>query len=104
MRISDWSSDVCSSDLFTPTGTGSHGTRKNLNHLVILHDQWVCNDYDAEFAEIWQGTFGKLRSRHEPSPRNNTVAGVSVRALFAPDHAPATIGRAPCRERVCQYV
>src|SRR3546814_10563619 len=35
-----------------------------------------------------QGTFGKLRSRHEPSPRNNTVAGVSVRALFAPDHAP----------------
>ncbi|HEY9548551.1 MAG TPA: phospholipase D-like domain-containing protein [Kiloniellaceae bacterium] len=73
---------------FTPTGTGSHGTRKNLNHLVILHDQWVCNDYDAEFAEIWQGTFGKLRSRHEPSPRNNTVAGVSVRALFAPDHAP----------------
>src|SRR3546814_6863440 len=111
MRISDWSSDVCSSDLifhqkfiirdsggsrralltgstnFTPTGTGSHGTRKNLNHLVILHDQWVCNDYDAEFAEIWQGTFGKLRSRHGPSQRNNTVAGVSVRALFAPDHA-----------------
>lgn len=73
---------------FTPTGTGSHGTRKNLNHLVIVHDQWVCSEYDAEFAEIWQGTFGKLRSRHEPSPRNNTVAGISVRALFAPDHAP----------------
>lgn len=73
---------------FTPTGTGSHGTRKNLNHLVVVHDQWVCNEYDAEFAEIWQGTFGTLRSRHEPSPRNNTVAGISVRALFAPDHAP----------------
>jgi phosphatidylserine/phosphatidylglycerophosphate/cardiolipin synthase-like enzyme len=73
---------------FTPTGTGSHGTRKNLNHLVVVHDQWVCNEYDAEFAEIWQGTFGQLRSRHEPSPRNNTVAGISVRALFAPDHAP----------------
>lgn len=73
---------------FTPTGTGSHGTRKNLNHLVVVHDQRVCNEYDAEFAEIWQGTFGKLRSRHEPSPRNNSVGGVCVRALFAPDHAP----------------
>jgi len=73
---------------FTPTGTGSHGSRKNLNHLVIVHDQWVCNEYDLEFAEIWQGTFGEVRSRHEPSPRNNSVSGVCVRALFAPDHAP----------------
>jgi len=60
---------------FTPTGTGSHGSRKNLNHLVIVHDQRVCNEYDTEFEEIWQGTFGKVRSRHEPSPRNNSVAG-----------------------------
>ncbi|MGF1594374.1 MAG: phosphatidylserine/phosphatidylglycerophosphate/cardiolipin synthase family protein [Kiloniellaceae bacterium] len=73
---------------FTPTGTGSHGSRKNLNHVVIVHDQWVCREYDAEFDEIWQGTFGKVRSRHEPSPRNNRVAGICVRALFAPDHAP----------------
>ena len=68
---------------FTPTGTG-----KNLNHVVIVHDQWVCNEYDDEFTEIWQGTFGKVRNRHDPSPRNNRVAGVTVRALFAPDHAP----------------
>ncbi|GAB4394574.1 MAG: hypothetical protein Tsb0032_20990 [Kiloniellaceae bacterium] len=73
---------------FTPTGTGGHGSRKNLNHIVIVHDQWVCNEYDREFAEIWQGTFGKVRSRHEPSPRNNRVGGITVRALFAPDHAP----------------
>ncbi|MGD1876446.1 MAG: phosphatidylserine/phosphatidylglycerophosphate/cardiolipin synthase family protein [Kiloniellaceae bacterium] len=73
---------------FTPTGVGSHPSKKNLNHLVVVHDQWVCNEYDDEFTEIWQGTFGKVRNRHEPSPRNNTVAGISVRALFAPDHAP----------------
>jgi phosphatidylserine/phosphatidylglycerophosphate/cardiolipin synthase-like enzyme len=73
---------------FTPTGTGSHGSRKNLNHIVIVHDQWLCNEYDAEFAEIWQGTFGKLRERHDPTPRRNNVAGICVRALFAPDHAP----------------
>lgn len=73
---------------FTPTGVGSHASRKNLNHIVIVHDQWVCNEYDREFAEIWQGTFGKVRSRHDPSPRNNRVAGICVRGLFAPDHAP----------------
>lgn len=68
---------------FTPTGVG-----KNLNHIVVLHDQRVCNEYDLEFEEIWNGTFGKKRLRHEPSPRNNRVGGVLVRALFAPDHAP----------------
>ncbi|NIA67829.1 phospholipase [Pelagibius litoralis] len=68
---------------FTPTGVG-----RNLNHVVILHDQRVCNEYDLEFEEIWTGTFGRKRNRHEPSPRNNRVAGVRVRALFAPDHAP----------------
>lgn len=68
---------------FTPTGVG-----RNLNHVVILHDQRVCNEYDLEFAEIWTGTFGRKRNRHEPSPRNNRVAGIRVRALFAPDHAP----------------
>ena len=73
---------------FTPTGVGSHAHKKNLNHLVVVHDQWVCKDYDKEFDEIWQGTFGAVRNRHDPSPRNNTVAGVSVRVLFAPDHAP----------------
>lgn len=73
---------------FTPTGTGSHGSKKNLNHLVVAHDQRVCNEYDLEFEEIWLGTFGKVRNRHDPSPRNNSVAGVSVRALFAPDHGP----------------
>lgn len=46
------------------------------------------NEYDDEFAEIWQGTFGKVGNRHEPSPRNNRVGGICVRALFAPDHAP----------------
>jgi len=73
---------------FTPTCTGKHPTRNNLNHLVILHDQWACNEYDEEFAEIWDGTFGKLRHRHEPSPRNLRIGGIGVRALFAPDHAP----------------
>ena len=68
---------------FTPTGTG-----RNLNHVIVLHDQWVCKAYDLEFEEIWTGTFGRKRERHEPSPRNNRVGGLRVRALFAPDHAP----------------
>jgi phosphatidylserine/phosphatidylglycerophosphate/cardiolipin synthase-like enzyme len=73
---------------FTPTCTGKHATRNNLNHVVVLHDQWACNEYDEEFEEIWNGTFGKVRNRHDPSPRKLRIGGICVRALFAPDHAP----------------
>src|SRR3546814_13104774 len=102
MRISDWSSDVCSSDLagidaradyngdifhqkfiirdsggsrralltgstnFTPTGTGSHGTRKNLNHLVMVHDQWVCSAYRSEERRVGNEGDSQCRSRWSP--------------------------------------
>src|SRR3546814_2142930 len=63
MRISDWSSDVCSSDL-----AGSGGGRRNA---------WTC-----------QG---------QRLVRSLAGAGFEV-ALYE------EIGRASCRERVCQYV
>src|SRR3546814_3650749 len=62
MRISDWSSDVCSSDLGS---SGRAGTRKN--------------GASAVFPPVPTST-----------PRCRT--------------APSEIGRASCRERVCQYV
>src|SRR3546814_7058607 len=68
MRISDWSSDVCSSDLpeLSPTdGTWRRGDAAVARALKLI-DQ-------------------------------GALAGQSVAAL-------AEIGRASCRERVCQYV
>lgn len=73
---------------FTPTDVGIHPVRRNLNHVVIIHDARVAAEYADEFEEIWSGTFGRLRTRHERSPRNNRVSGVLVRAIFAPDHTP----------------
>jgi phosphatidylserine/phosphatidylglycerophosphate/cardiolipin synthase-like enzyme len=73
---------------FTPTGVGTHATKKNLNHVVIINDKRVSREYDAEFQEIWTGTFGEKRARHEGAPRWNRVSDVSMRAIFAPDHTP----------------
>lgn len=68
---------------FTPTGT-----HRNLNHLVTFRSKRVATEFNNEFEEIWDGTFGVARLRHDPKPRNITVSGVPVKILFAPDHAP----------------
>ena len=68
---------------FTPTGTHS-----NLNHLVTIRSKPVADAYQEEFDEIWNGTFGQVRLRHDPKPLERAVSGVRVKILFAPDHAP----------------
>ena len=68
---------------FTPTGTA-----ENLNHIVIIRGKRTATVYSKEFAELWSGTFGQKRERHDPSPRTYRVSKVRVKVLFAPDHAP----------------
>ncbi len=68
---------------FTPTGVGA-----NLNHLVIIEGKSVANEYADEFAEIWTGTFGTKRERHERKPREPRVSGIKIKPIFAPDHQP----------------
>src|SRR3546814_1570058 len=68
MRISDWSSDVCSSDLPEKRHSSFQGAFKwFINHLA--------DELNEFFAE-----FGVFTNRQ------------------------IEIGRASCRERVCQYV
>src|SRR3546814_20767178 len=76
LRISDWSSDVCSSDLRAPGRTGAGGNR--LHGLV------------AERPAVLP-VRGR-RSRPLPDQAGH------------PDPPCRQIGRASCRERVCQYV
>jgi phosphatidylserine/phosphatidylglycerophosphate/cardiolipin synthase-like enzyme len=68
---------------FTPTDTSV-----NLNHLLIVKGERIAKTYAAEFAELWTGTFGAVRERHDPEPFESKIGGVRVRVLFAPDHAP----------------
>src|SRR3546814_8551659 len=79
MRISDWSSDVCSSDLLTDLN-GQHGLLKELGIG------------QAGLLDLISGT-ARLK--------------MAVRGWVAELHLVeqlGEIGRASCSERVCQYV
>src|SRR3546814_7597927 len=77
MRISDWSSDVCSSDLRDIPDAFGRGAGGGL-HLVVAGV-----GVGRQVADI--GDVDDMGER-------------------PPSHVPGQIGRASCRERVCQYV
>src|SRR3546814_11242950 len=97
MRISDWSSDVCSSDLevqpdppkparsglFCPSSSGQHGR----DQLVRKSENGFVADTPLEYG-FW--LLLALVLAH---------AGAAFR-----HHIFQEVGRASCRERVCQYV
>ncbi|MEM6642135.1 MAG: phospholipase D-like domain-containing protein, partial [Bacteroidota bacterium] len=64
------------------------GVTKNLNHIVVVNDAEVANQYKKEFKEIQQGRFGKLSIDRDEKPKYAKVSGTRVKVLFAPDHAP----------------
>src|SRR3546814_1844790 len=76
MRISDWSSDVCSSDLFGRSPVGV---------LIEIEPALIPRGDAGDRERVAQ--IDRAGERHRPG------AGVA-----------AEIGRASCRERVCQYV
>src|SRR3546814_1281193 len=81
MRISDWSSDVCSSDLRICLG---HFDMDAFNDLVL--------------AEA-------LKMNRDPVLRTNIYFDLSYdNSILAGTPDRLQIGRASCRERVCQYV
>src|SRR3546814_13021971 len=84
MRISDWSSDVCSSDLVLVT---------------------ICSV--AVFAAAVAQARGGLLAQPSMAPGLAIVATVAaVGGLLLVDRGVrhGKIGRASCRDRVCQYV
>ncbi len=81
--VRDRTSLLTGSTNFTTTGV-----EKNLNHIVIVHDETVAKLYAREYREIRQGHFGKLNEGHDKAPKDVEVSNIPVRVLFAPDHAP----------------
>src|SRR3546814_20844274 len=100
MRISDWSSDVCSSDL--------------LQHLLIgdfidlprlRNDAWIGGvdavDIGEDVAAVGVQCGGERNRRRIGTAAAERRDPVSRRqSMKAGDE----IGRASCRERVCQYL
>src|SRR3546814_3961452 len=78
MRISDWSSDVCSSDLATPGPVGDAERAA----------------YGAAFDVLKAGRYDESANMFQDFLRQFPQGGL----------VPNEIGRASCRERVCQYV
>src|SRR3546814_16992856 len=92
MRISDWSSDVCSSDL-----TGSWllrgGTRAAAPRQAVEHQ------VDDRRGEQREHLAEQPAAHHDQAQR---LAQLGARA--GGQHQRQQIGRASCWERVCHYV
>src|SRR3546814_4980267 len=92
MRISDWSSDVCSSDLLALVheDRARRSGRRRRKIRRVSHDD-VCGLAAAlEAHTLHVGAGGGFQDR----PSDFSGAG----------EGDAEIGRASCRDRVCQYV
>src|SRR3546814_14606263 len=105
MRISDWSSDVCSSDLY-PCEQGTRietQLQKRTQEELVLLKTIAATPSNHQLVEDGGGI------KADPPPQRNVEIfegnGPTVSALHR--HKPplirAEIGRASCRERVCQY-
>src|SRR3546814_19028029 len=116
MRISDWSSDVCSSDLVDGAEPGifaeaeealtlaqadavvrfldEHGIARNSVRVIGFHGQTVLHQATDNGRK---GNTRQLGNGRLMADRT----GIDVVYDFRTDDK---IGRASCRERVCQYV
>src|SRR3546814_16954460 len=118
MRISDWSSDVCSSDLIKNVDEADLAIHtivkavsfKPVNEQDNAHQ---CDHEDNAPAYIRQS--GKRRAAAEKGCNRTAGRFVDSHMRFGKYKSGSTgflslriskckIGRASCRERVCQYV
>src|SRR3546814_12658446 len=104
MRISDWSSDVCSSDLETDRahiGTQEGPVEQGILSLVEIRASQLngcafCLDMHIKQARLHGER--ELRLHHVAIGRESTLFSDRERAALE-----WKIGRASCRERVCKY-
>src|SRR3546814_13061986 len=97
MRISDWSSDVCSSDL----------PRLRLPRISAEGERGGCGLVDGPYPHpitilkalnLGENRRVRLRAEADGVPIMHAIIA------FVRLDRPTQIGRASCRERVCQYV
>src|SRR3546814_5180020 len=95
MRISDWSSDVCSSDLEELTAANQ---TSGANDLTFTYDALGRNLTQA-------GPLGTMTSTYDAAGRRTELQWPDAFYVNY-DHLVTgeEIGRASCRESVCQYV
>src|SRR3546814_4876126 len=103
MRISDWSSDVCSSDLQYPMashGSAHHGdgfTGRSRCRSEITIASWAATGATRRRAQRFPGSDSKETIMTIAKPNMHPF-------ILATCSAAPQLGSAPCRARVCQYV
>src|SRR3546814_20937241 len=93
--MSDWSSDVCSSDLVVIVDRHrQHALGIVLSdHIIVQHLAYLMRGRHT-VARLHQRGLGLLAA--------DIIA--QLHTLVADEHRPSELGRAPSRDRVCQYV
>src|SRR3546814_20223933 len=127
--MSDWSSDVCSSDLVNnPNGEPAglpvletwDGAKRYLDDLefdtnspfiarpqgmtsdtraIDLTRRQLLNELDQQVPQ-----YKEARKAFEGPTKDKQAFKLGMEDLLGSRHNTAAIGRASCRERVCQYV
>src|SRR3546814_19903719 len=115
MRISDWSSDVCSSDLIDQPFKwyigqfydlrGAFGIQNDMNQLLpalVMPDMHEFKDALARGLDVDLNPVAGLKVQE----LGREDIEITVESDFSPFKCikVAEIGRASCRERECQYV
>src|SRR3546814_20509173 len=103
MRISDWSSDVCSSDL---TAFARQLQELNEARKVVQQSAQQLDEARALYRDLNKMTdIGNVANQLKNDVlRTSNVSSSSLDGYTSGDLNVVEIGRASCRERVCQYV
>src|SRR3546814_18332297 len=94
MRISDWSSDVCSSDLQYLAAVRDQELRGPIDDIVVMH-YLPGPEISFDILAV-DGKMLKYAAR--------TKLGTGRQHIVSRHPLENQIGRASCRDRVCQYV
>src|SRR3546814_16015247 len=105
MRISDWSSDVCSSDLAENVAPLVVGLMAHHDAFVVPATTTGKNIAPRVAALLDVAQISDILSVEGPDSFTRPIyAGNAIATVKTSDAKKVKIGRASCRERVCQYV
>src|SRR3546814_11558893 len=100
MRISDWSSDVCSSDLLRAIRLPGH------DKVMLSDTVGFVSDLPTQLVAAFRATLEEVLSAdliihvRDISHADSDAQAADVEEVLGT----LAIGRASCRARVCQYV
>src|SRR3546814_1873602 len=106
MRISDWSSDVCSSDVENNTELIYFANRVDVVDRFAVPAGGLGGNstlsVTQDMVDAFRMSDGRLYSEATPAEKSGEAVGSGM--VFSGNYILSNIGRASCRERVCQYV